>query len=975
MVLCELCYFIIDVFRNSKKLGILIILLSWGQIILSQQKEDATMYSLEEGLPSRQILWVVLDDAGFLWLGTPNGISRFDGYDFLNFDAKNTLGLTDQNILSMAVTDSLLWLGTSSGIFAFNLNTYKASRLDGVSGEVKELFLDKKRRLWFADVKGNIKVLEGENIRQVQAHYNHPWTKSTVNLMASHGVNDDGVWWGRLDGSIFLYKNKEEPLEVLLDGTILKKRGAPHFTTDSTVIFFSTDGAFRKNIRTNRTQTIPHAPVGRGQISQVVNENILFHIDGKNEVYEISISDNSNQQNQYLTDLLSGTAGVNQLLINQNIWWIATNSGLLKLIRRPQLFQRVLNDKSASVRSILKYGQDQSLVSTYKGLYYLNKEHQVEYWNNYPYKVFHNYFYDKSGILWGLEESRGLMKLDASLTKFENLTPDDDHLWFQYAIPFQNKVYLGSSKGLYEHDIVSKTMDLVRDSVSGISLVSNVFDLQLENEKLWIATSIGLYVLETESRSIRGIPELKGITIRDIHATQDGILWLGTEGKGLMGFDPLSQQIQRYDHSDGLCNNTINVITSSQEDQFIWVGTNNGLSCVDRESETLVNYYEEDGIAHNEFNRKALTTDSKGNIWIGGLDGITIFDPTEFTLDETTPPSLLLIRVGKYDGDKDKMIFSARNLINQRTFDYNPDDRLFQFRFALNDFKASDKNKFRYKIDGLHQDWVNISNQRELLIDNLSPGTYTLKIAGTSGRGSWSAPLELSLSMEYAFYQTIWFYLVILAGLVFIGIAIHKVRTAQLLKIERVRARIARDLHDELGSTLTRISMFSELAETSNGKTKYLKDVASMSRDASSTLSDIVWSIDNIDDTMSALLERIKDHLYKMVQPTKMEYKFSVEGMDEESQLKAEVKQNLFLIAKEAINNSVKYSNGSLLSVLFDQKDGWLTMNISDNGGVEQEIRKGGNGLRNMQIRTESIGGRYELSTRNGFCILVSVPV
>lgn len=971
----ELGHFIIHVFRNCRKIGVLIILLCCGGIALSQRNEDVTTYSLEEGLPSRQVLGAVLDESGFLWLGTPNGISRFDGYDFLNFNSNNTLGLTNQNILSMAVADSILWLGTSSGIFAFNLNTYKVSPISGVIGIVRELFIDQKRRLWFADAEGNVKVVEDRQIRQVQAHYNHPWTKSTVNLVASYGKNDDGVWWGRLDGSIFLYKHKEETLEVLLDGTILKKRGAPHPTTDSTAIIFSNDGAWKKNIRNNRAQIISHKISGRGKISCAIDEEILLHVDGKNNVFEVSLFDNSARHNQYLTDVFSRTAGVNRLLVDQNVWWVATNTGLLKLRRKPKLFQRVLNDKSVSVRSILNYGQDQWVVSTYQGLYYLNKEYEVEYWNNYPYKIFHHYFYDKSDTLWGLEESRGLMKLNAGLTNFENLTPEDDHLMFQYAIPFQNKVYLGSSKGLYEYDFTTETMDLVKDSVSGISVVSNVFDLQIENEKLWIATSSGLYVFEAKPRSIKSIPDLKGITVRDIHSTQDGTLWLGTGGKGLIAFDLSSQKSQKYDHNNGLSNNTINVITSSHEGKLIWAGTNNGLSCIDRESGNLVNYYEEDGIAHNEFNRKAVTIDNEGNIWMGGLDGITIFDPKKLAKSEIVTPELLLTGVGKYDGDTERVVFNTRNVINQRTFDYNPDDRLFQFRFALNDFRTSDKNKFRYKIEGLHKDWVDISGQRELLVDNLNPGAYTLKIAGTNGRGSWSEPLEIFLYMEHAFYQTIWFYLVILVGLVLMGIAIHKIRVSQLLKIERVRARIARDLHDDLGSTLTRISMFSELAETSERKTEYLKDVARMSQDASSTLSDIVWSIDNTDDTMGALLERIKDHLYKMVQHTKMEYKFSVKGVDEKSELKAEVKQNLFLIAKEAINNSVKYSNGSQVNLLINQKGGWLTMKISDNGEVEQEILKEGNGLRNMQSRAESIGGRYELSTGNGFGILVSIPV
>lgn len=959
---------------------IVAILIGWNQILLAQYNGEVIRYSLEEGLPSRQVLGVASDDDGFLWLATPGGLSRFDGYDFLNFDTTNTSGMTDQHILSLAVSDSVLWLGTLSGIFTFNLNTYEISKILGDVGEVRELYVDGAGRLWFTNHRGNVNTIDGDNVRQVQTHYNRPWTNSIINHVTSFGDDDDGVWWGRLDGSIYYYQHKTETLETLLDGSIIKKRGKPMPLTDSTTIIFSNEAAWTHNIHNKTSRVISHEVKGRGKISTIVDKNSLLHVDGENNVFEVSLSTSTVTHNPYLTEILSSTAGVNKLLVGQNVWWVATNSGLIKLKRRVQLFQRVLNDKSASVRSIHPYQQGKSFVSTYQGFYYLDQGHQVEYWSNYPYKIIYDYFEDENGVLWALEENRGLMKLNSSLREFENVLTEDDSLGYASALLHQDKIYVGSQTGLYQFDLSSEKMTPVQDSISGIDLESNViFDLIVEDGKLWIGTGTGLYQLDLTTGSIEDIDSLNGIPIRDIYSTKDGTLWLGTGGMGVIAFETSSKEMYRYDHNNGLNNNTINLIISSHQGTVIWVGTNNGLSCIDRQSGTLINYFEEDGIAHNEFNRKAASRDNEGNIWMGGLNGITVFDPNKFTISETNPPKLLLTGVGKYNGATDKVQFNAEGLTNQRAFSYKPNDRLFRFRFALSDFENSDKNRFRYKIDGLHQEWVDLSNQHELLVDNLSPGEYRLEIVGTNGKGVWSQPLQLVLSVDYAYYQTPWFYLLILVGFIMIGVFIHRIRVAQLLKVERVRNKIARDLHDELGSSLTRISMYSEIAKENSDSKDTLEEVASLSRDAASTLSDIVWSIDNTDDRLGSLLDRIKDHLFLMVDNSELEPNFFSENVREDLVLKAEVKQHVFLISKEAINNSVKYSNGNILSVSVILESGCLKVNVSDNGNInkdrEGKTTKGGNGLRNMRKRAQQIGGILEISEDDGFSVLLSVNI
>jgi ligand-binding sensor domain-containing protein/two-component sensor histidine kinase len=943
----------------------------------TQEYSLLNQYTLGDGLPSRQVLDIAIDETGYIWLATPNGISRFDGYEFLNFDSTNTQGLEDHRILSLAISGSMLWVGTYTHIYSFDLRSYTASKFLPSKGEVRDLFSDKLGRIWFTDANGNVQFIENSEVINVQPHYNEDWTKSGINQVTSFGEDDRGVWWGRLDGSIHYYQTGRGLLELYVDGKVLKKRGTPVPLSGSEAALFSNEMAYIINNDSGSTgsQVLSNELQGRGKMSHFVSDELLLHVDGRNNVFEISTGTKNVDPVPELTAAISNGSGINAVMISDNLWWFASNDGLIKVRRRPDLFKKILTGKSASIRSIQHFGENQTLVSAYNGLFYLNEQFEVESHNNYPYKVFHQFFQNAEGGFLAVEENRGLMIIDSVLETFENLSTKDDNLSYQSFIRHGSDIYLGTFMGLYRIHHESDSIIAVSDNETGKDIGGvSVHDLHIRKDQLWIATARGLYLYDLETERFIPLDAFNSLGVRDIYETDDNALWLGTQENGLIQFDPETRSSQVFDHKKGLANNTVNIIASSDDDNVIWVGTNNGLTAVNRATTILTNYYKEDGLAHNEFNRKAVAYDLDGKIWMGGLDGITVFDPKKFTTKKVDVPKLILSGAGKYDGEEGKVIFSPTSPISSLVYHYGANDRLFRFRFGLNDFENPQNNIFRYKIEGLNKEWVDLRQQRELLIDNLSPGHYTLLISGTNGKGFWSDPLVVELNVAYAYYQRIWFYLIISIVLVMMGVVIHKVRVNQLLKIERMRAGIARDLHDELGSTLTRISMFSDLS--SDGR--HSSDVAKMSREASSTLSDIVWSIDNTDDTVGSLVDRIQDHLYKMVQVTDFESRFTSNGVNQNAQLKAAVKQNLFLIAKEAINNSVKYSNGSLISVAFSIEDQYIRLMVQDDGtssvGQITSLRENGNGLRNMKTRAHNIGGTIDISNSKGFSITVVIP-
>ncbi len=206
---------------------------------------------------------------------------------------------------------------------------------------------------------------------------------------------------------------------------------------------------------------------------------------------------------------------------------------------------------------------------------------------------------------------------------------------------------------------------------------------------------------------------------------------------------------------------------------------------------------------------------------------------------------------------------------------------------------------------------------------------------------------------------------------------IHRYRLRRLLEIEKLRVRIASDLHDDIGSALTRISVHSEIIQNS-GEKKTVKNsskkIGSMSREIITTMSDIVWSIDARNDLIKNIIDRMKDFSTGLLVEKDIQLKFSYNGLDLNKKLPIHIRQNLFLIFKEAINNIYKHSNASFVNVNLSntQKD-FIIKIIDDGVGYNPDLIKKGNGIKNMQLRAERIGAQIEMNISNGVEIILTM--
>jgi signal transduction histidine kinase len=251
---------------------------------------------------------------------------------------------------------------------------------------------------------------------------------------------------------------------------------------------------------------------------------------------------------------------------------------------------------------------------------------------------------------------------------------------------------------------------------------------------------------------------------------------------------------------------------------------------------------------------------------------------------------------------------------------------------------------------------------------NLNPGEYVFHVKAANSEGIWNEPgTSLKVIIHPPFWETWWF---VCAGIIFIVVVVYGIfcyRIAQSLKLERLRNKIAADLHDEVGASLTCLSIYSSMLDNGIDKNelrKYLQSISDLSREVVGTMSDIVWSVDVRDDSMGDLIIRMKDFATDVLASKNIAVVFTVSGIDESKLLDPVLKQNLYLIFKESMNNIIKHAEASKIEIQLINNRRAFSMKIRDNGkGFSVGYSEKGNGVRNMLKRAAVINAGFKIQS------------
>jgi hypothetical protein len=459
---------------------------------------------------------------------------------------------------------------------------------------------------------------------------------------------------------------------------------------------------------------------------------------------------------------------------------------------------------------------------------------------------------------------------------------------------------------------------------------------------------------------------LSGNKINSIFQDSKGRKYYGTYGKGLNISD--KGEIRVVDTSLGLSNNTISSIIGDEKGN-IYIATSKGIDiiCFKNDSITVRNIDKTDGLISNKNLPNASFKDSRGKLWFGSVNGVTCYDP-KADIEIRTPPKVQIKKISIFD----KIVPDGI-----RQFDYQSNFLTFEYIGIF--LPSPEKVKYAVRLKGLEDNWE-FTKERKVRYAGLTHGKYSFEIKAANDRGYWSEPVSYEFVILPPWYLSWWFKTVIIGVAVLILWALYRSRVTKILQTERLRTRIAGDLHDEIGSALTAINMGSQSIMRSDDPGKIrstAKRIGSSTRELMGTFSDIVWSIESSNDTLGELCCRIEDFCFRMRSDCDISIHFSSSGVIADKRISSAIRQNVYLIFKEALNNSIKYSGSESIEVSLGLQNGRLSLKVKDNGSgfAEKKCSEGGHGMKSMKSRAEKISGELVIEDKNGITVELKVKL
>ena len=477
-------------------------------------------------------------------------------------------------------------------------------------------------------------------------------------------------------------------------------------------------------------------------------------------------------------------------------------------------------------------------------------------------------------------------------------------------------------------------------------------------------------------------------TINDIHVDQSGRLWLASARGGLVRVDDAGADrptFVSYTTTQGLSSNNTEVITEDLNGR-LYVGGGHGLDRIDPASGRVKHFTTADGLLPGVF--KAAFLDRSGVLWFGMSSGLARLTPSPEKPSAAPPVLITGLRVAGVP-----RLVSALGERETSLPDLAPHQNQLQIDFVGLAFGPGEVLRYQYRLEGADADWSAADAQRTVTYASLPAGRYTFVVRAVNSDGLISArPASFAFTILRPFWLRWWFLTVAALAASLAIRALYRSRVARLLEMANMRTRIATDLHDDIGANLTRIALLSEVARqkeereaTSEGSLPEtgsedgpLGSIARIARESVSAMSDIVWAINPARDSLLDLTRRMRQHADEIFTLRGIALRFSAPGAHDELRLGVDVRRDLLLIFKEAVNNSARHSECSRVAIDLRVEGSRLVLTILDNGGgFDPTVASEGQGLMSMRRRAQRLKGTLEIGSRAGIgtTVVLTMPM
>lgn len=955
----------------------------------------------DDGLPNNNVTSLAQTPDGYLWVANPTALARFDGVRFDTFSPKQ-FGLNpNQRIRALCVSRTGgLWLALDHGLvlargqqtrvftngispdwspqtmleddegslwIAFNYGivcrlktngeiTHFTSREGMPDGPVCSLAKDSRGQIWFA--KSGQKIAQVGLFRDGYFQTLLTFGRSALRVAAARA---GGIWI--CNGSHLLrYREGEKPEDV---GNFLPDNA----TVVPTVLLEDSQGAV----------WIGTADSG------------LFRYDG-------SRFEQVPTTHPEIADLLEDGEG--------DIWAATLGGGLDRL--RPRTVALEGSGQGLPFESVMSLCQDTNGVLwavTQNGLLAYRRQSSngaVELWNsftNWPGGFATCVAAGWDGTVWIGTKSRALYCLrHGEISAFRQkeglisrrirslLVAADGDVWIGGEGPDSlQRLRNGEFKTFQVPSNVRLLRAMVQDSAGNI----------------WIGTSGGCLLRMTGDTLSNVTAKTIGepLSIRSLCATPDGSLWIGFPGEGLGRLK--NGRFSRMTTAQGLYDDYISQIVADGHG-CLWFGSDRGIFKVQqRELDAVADgqsvrvrsthYGRDEGLSSLQANfdvSPGAIRSADGRVWIPMRTGLAVINPG--TLSENSNPPPVLLREVKVD-DQVMAVYNgvmpAQNALDlemsQASLRLPPSHRRVEFDFTAMNFSAPENVYFRCRLDGFDDNWVE-AETRSAIYPRLAAGKYQFHVEARNGSGPWNeASFPLTLVVTPFFWQTWWFRIAalvlftsgIIAAVRYISFRRLRLRLRALEQqaaLDKERARIARDIHDDLGGSMTQIMLLSGLVSRDISKpekaTGYADKISSAARQVTDTLDEIVWAVNPRNDTLPHLINYLGNYTSEYLLAAGLQCRMDLPPHPREQFVSSDARHNLFLAAKEALTNATRHSGASEVSLQITADENSLNVTITDNGKGFDHLPKNGtaDGLHNMRQRMRDVGGRFSIESKPG---------
>ena len=952
--------------------------------VAGQLAPRLTRYTVEDGLAQTRAHAIAQDSHGFLWIGGPRGLQRFDGHTFVSYrelDPAAPAELSGNILRLQADPLGRLWVQTPEALWRVDPLTRNADRvpLPGAGA-------------WAPDSTGRIWLLE----RSVLS-----WIAMDSSRLIAHPVRtgvpftDCAAIATTQAGSLWLVGCREQRGAIRFQPTgalqllastvgeigVLEDAAGKVWLYGSNGLAFCDPGCSSwRSVGPMRGRAITALAAAPQSGVWAMTREELVRIDSAGAVQE-----------RWAPAELFGSGGLPATLSrdHEGGYWITTLAqGIARLDFQRRRFEHRAKESDLSLA-----------LST-----------------DFITALFER----DDGTLWVGTLGGGAYRISSDWSKLQAFRHDardphslaGDEVW-AFEEDLQGALWIGVKGSLCRvlpagfrcHTTGNAVADIARDKegrfwlalegggvrsfdpaterfgapVPGLPLGASYFGAitlatDADSATLWIGNDGLLRSRLTPEGASRAEPVHFGprfSAVYAVHRDRRGRLWIGAD-EGLLTQDAATGAWHPVSFP-ALLSTTVFSIAEDRRGR-LWIGTAHGLVLFEPEAGTARRYGRVDGFLSGELNRRAALLRRNGRMLFGGVEGLTEFDPDVVAGAGPAPPIALtrwqkVTRAGPV----------AAPLAGDSVLRLEPGDRAVSFEFAGLSFAPSLGSRYRYRLSGLSPAWVETS-QRAVTFGAPPPGHYRFEVQTAAGsQGEWSTPgAAVALEVIPAFWATTWFrglLVLLLAGLLW---AAHRWRMRHVLATERLRLRISRDLHDELGAGLSGIALLSDSAAGAGSETRTeLRQIGESARDMVSDLRDIVWAIDPEADRLQDVVTRMRDVTSGLLHGVRVSFE-APPASELATRIGMGARRELLLLYKELLHNVAKHAHASEVRIALLLQRHTLELTVSDNGvgfsgngvgaAAHGEIGAvgGGTGLKSMRERAERLGGELTLTSEPG---------